>query len=58
MSRKLDYRIIYYNYKNTSQIDPQDIEQINVLKGESATAKYGSEGVHGVIVITSKKSKE
>ncbi len=41
-----------------SQIEPEDIEQINVLKGESAIAQYGADGEFGVIVITSKKSKK
>lgn len=36
-------------------INPQDIESINVLKGESATAKYGVKGNNGVLEITMKK---
>ena len=39
---------------NISMIDPEDIEAINVLKNESATAKYGSRGRDGVIEITLK----
>lgn len=35
-------------------IDPEDIEAINVLKNERATAKYGSRGRDGVIEITLK----
>ncbi|WP_025764407.1 M56 family metallopeptidase [Dyadobacter tibetensis] len=37
-------------------IDPNDIEKVNVLKGEAATAAYGKEGAEGVIEITLKKS--
>ena len=37
------------------KISPDDIESINVLKGESAIKKYGEKGKNGVIEITSKK---
>ncbi|MFH0760121.1 MAG: SusC/RagA family TonB-linked outer membrane protein [Bacteroidota bacterium] len=36
-------------------INPQDIEDLTVLKGASASALYGSEAANGVIVITTKK---
>lgn len=36
-------------------INPDDIEQISVLKGASATALYGSRGANGVVLITTKK---
>ena len=36
-------------------IDPDKIEKIEVLKGESATKKYGDKGKNGVILITTKK---
>ncbi len=36
-------------------INPQDIEDISILKGASASALYGSEAANGVIVITTKK---
>ncbi len=39
------------------KISPDDIESINVLKGESAIQKYGAKGKNGVIEITSKKQK-
>ena len=35
-----------------------DIETINVLKGTAATALYGSRGINGVIIITTKKNKK
>jgi TonB-dependent SusC/RagA subfamily outer membrane receptor len=39
-------------------IDPDDIQNVNVLKGTSATALYGENGKNGVIEIrTKKKSK-
>ena len=38
-------------------INPQDIESLNVLKGPNATALYGSRGANGVILITTKSGK-
>ena len=37
------------------QLIPDQIESINVLKGEVALKKYGAEGVSGVIEISTKK---
>lgn len=39
-------------------IDPSDIASIEVLKDADATAIYGSRGANGVILITTKRSKE
>ena len=36
-------------------INPQDIQSIDVLKDASSTAIYGARGANGVIIITSKK---
>lgn len=36
-------------------LSPKDIEKINVLKGDSATKKYGKKAQDGVIEITTKK---
>ena len=48
-----------YDYGNAaSDINPEDIESINVLKGSSAAALYGSRASGGVIMITTKKGKE
>lgn len=45
-----------YDYGNAAMdINPNDIESINVLKGAAATALYGSRAANGVIVITTKK---
>ncbi len=38
-------------------INPDDVESINVLKGASATALYGSRAAAGVIVVTTKRGK-
>lgn len=40
-----------------SQLNPEDIESVTVLKGGSAGALYGSEGGNGVIMITTKSGK-
>lgn len=36
-------------------INPEDIDNISILKGASAAALYGSEAVNGVVLITTKK---
>jgi len=57
---------IFYDESNSIQrtqdfgnrandINPDDIENITVLKGASATALYGSRAANGVIMITTKK---
>ncbi|MCU7693669.1 SusC/RagA family TonB-linked outer membrane protein [Haoranjiania flava] len=46
---------IYYG--SMSDINPNDIESIDVLKDASSTAIYGSKGSAGVIMITTKKGK-
>lgn len=40
-----------------SQIAPDDIESISVLKDASATAVYGVRGANGVILVTTKRGK-
>ena len=40
-----------------SQIPPEDIEDISVLKDAAATSLYGSRGAYGVILITTKRGK-
>ena len=48
-----------YDYGNAAaDINPDDIETINVLKGAAATALYGSRAANGVIMITTKKAKK
>jgi TonB-linked SusC/RagA family outer membrane protein len=41
-----------------SDINPDDVESISVLKGAGAAAVYGSQGANGVILITTKKGKK
>ena len=41
-----------------AQIDPKEIESINILKDASATAVYGIKGANGVIVVTTKRGEE
>ncbi|AWO00867.1 SusC/RagA family TonB-linked outer membrane protein [Chitinophaga alhagiae] len=41
-----------------SNINPDDIESVSVLRGASAAALYGSQAGNGVIVITTKKGVE
>lgn len=44
------------NYADRSiDINPEDIESINVLKGQAASALYGIRASNGVIVITTKR---
>ncbi|MDR1415258.1 MAG: SusC/RagA family TonB-linked outer membrane protein [Odoribacteraceae bacterium] len=40
-----------------SGLNPDDVEQIDVLKDAAATALYGARAANGVIVITTKKGK-
>ena len=40
---------------NLKNMNPNNIQSINVLKGEKATAKYAEKGANGVIEITTKK---
>ena len=47
-----------YDYGSpVSDINPSDIESVNVLKGAAATALYGSRAQNGAIIITTKKGK-
>ncbi|HEY4205739.1 MAG TPA: SusC/RagA family TonB-linked outer membrane protein, partial [Puia sp.] len=44
------------DYGNLAQdINPEDVESVNVLKGPAASALYGLRGQYGVIMITTKK---
>ena len=44
--------------REMSQIDPNEIESITVLKDASATAVFGVRGANGVILITTKRGEE
>lgn len=41
-----------------SDLDPQSIENVSILKGPSAAALYGSRAGNGVVLITTKKGKD
>jgi TonB-linked SusC/RagA family outer membrane protein len=41
-----------------SSINPDDIESINVLRGASATALYGSRAANGALIISTKKGSK
>lgn len=44
-----------YDYGNAAMdINPEDIESVNVLKGAAASNLYGSRAANGVIIITTK----
>ncbi len=45
-------------YGELSEINPDDIAQIDILKDASAVAIYGSKAASGVIIITTKKGKQ
>lgn len=48
-----------YDYGNAaSDINPEDIESISVLKGAAASALYGSRAANGVVMITTKKGSK
>ena len=43
---------------NMNDINPADIESMEILKDASATAIYGSRGANGVVMITTKKGSK
>jgi TonB-linked SusC/RagA family outer membrane protein len=46
------------NSNGIVDINPEDIENITILKGAAASALYGSEASNGVVMITTKKGKK
>lgn len=46
------------NSNGLVDINPEDIENISILKGAAASALYGSEAANGVIMITTKKGQQ
>lgn len=40
-----------------NRINPEDIQEVTVLKGANASALYGSEATNGVLIITTKKGR-
>ncbi|MRT93327.1 SusC/RagA family TonB-linked outer membrane protein [Ancylomarina sp. 16SWW S1-10-2] len=48
-----------YDYGNAaSDINPDDVESVSILKGAAASALYGSRAANGVVLITTKKGKK
>lgn len=46
------------DYGNAIQdLNPEDIEEVHVLKSQAAAALYGSRGANGVIMVTTKKAQ-
>lgn len=54
----VDGQVMDNTYGGFSSINPNDVENIQVLKDASATAIYGSRGANGVVLITTKKAKK
>jgi len=47
-----------YDYGNAAMdVNPDDIESVNILKGAAASALYGWQAGNGVVMITTKKGK-
>lgn len=45
---------VFYDSDRFLDIDPNNIEDVNILKGLAASSLYGQEGRNGVIIITTK----
>ncbi|MDQ7947354.1 MAG: TonB-dependent receptor [Pedobacter sp.] len=52
------YVVDGFQVASIADIAPQDIESIDILKDASSTAIYGSRGANGVVLITTKNSKD
>ncbi|MGF1923405.1 MAG: SusC/RagA family TonB-linked outer membrane protein [Bacteroidia bacterium] len=52
------YIVDGFPVSSISDIAPQDIESIDILKDASSTAIYGSRGANGVVLVTTKNSKD
>ncbi len=49
--------LVHIHRHRSLDLDPNNIESINVLKGQAAAALYGMRASNGVIVITTKSGK-
>lgn len=49
------YVIDGYQGGNINDLNPNDIESIEILKDASSTAIYGAQGANGVVIVTTKK---
>ena len=52
------YVIDGVQFGNIDDLNPNDIESIDVLRDASSTAIYGSAGANGVVIVTTKKGKD
>jgi len=52
------YIVDGFPVNSIADIAPQDIESIDILKDASSAAIYGSRGANGVIMVTTKNSKD
>ena len=50
--------MLYAEYNSLADINPNDIESIEILKDGAATAIYGSRASNGVVLITTKKGSK
>ncbi|MFV0566208.1 MAG: SusC/RagA family TonB-linked outer membrane protein [Flavobacteriaceae bacterium] len=48
----------YSATSRSADLNPDDIENFNILKGAAATALYGNRANNGAIIITTKKGKQ
>lgn len=48
---------IVRQYRDFSQLDPNEVESINILKDASSAAIFGVKGANGVILVTTKRGK-
>lgn len=48
---------IEYSYNQFSNINPNEVESLTVLKDASTTAVYGIKGANGVILVTTRRGK-
>ncbi|WP_103865260.1 TonB-dependent receptor [Aquimarina sp. I32.4] len=46
------------NFNPLSNLNPNDIESLSILKDAASVSKYGSRGANGVVLITTKKGKK
>jgi TonB-dependent SusC/RagA subfamily outer membrane receptor len=46
---------IRMNYDEAQTVDPHEIDNVSVLKGDAATSVYGAEAKDGVVIITTRK---
>ena len=57
-SAQMSGRGTQYDYGNAAaNVNPDDIESVNILKGAAASALYGWQAGNGVVMITTKKGK-